>query len=86
MKKKIPHSIKHVRYHSVHRNNETSSLRQPSNNWRGDAIAFVAMKAFGERFGIPMNVNGAIMFAIAIFLGNLVVNYLQRAKWVKEDL
>ena len=50
------------------------------------AIAFAAVKLFGERFGIPMSMNGAIMFAIAIFLGNLFVNLLQRKNWIKEDM
>ena len=50
------------------------------------AIAFAAAKLFREKLGIPMSVNGAIMFAIAIFLGNLLVNFFVRMKWIEGDL
>ena len=50
------------------------------------AMAFAASKLFGEKFGITISVNGFVMLAIAVFLGNLLVNLAQRNKWVREDL
>ena len=50
------------------------------------AIAFAAAKLFGERFGINISMNGTVMLAAVVFLGNLLVNLLQRNKWIKEDL
>ena len=50
------------------------------------AIAFAAAKLFGERFGINISMNGAVMLAAVVYLGNLLVNLLQRNKWIKEDL
>ena len=49
-------------------------------------VAFVAMKVSRERVGIPMSMNGALMFALAVFLGNLPINYLQKAKYIQADL
>ena len=49
-------------------------------------VAFAAVKIFGERFGIAMSKNGIIMLALAKFLGNLFVNFLQKNIWIKEDL
>ena len=49
------------------------------------AIAFAAAKLFGERFGINISMNG-VMLAAVVFLGNLLVNLLQKSKWIKEDL
>ena len=50
------------------------------------AVAFAAMKIFGQRLGVPMSMNGAIMFDVAVFLGNVLINYLQRAKYISPDL
>ena len=49
-------------------------------------VGFVAIKIFGQHLGVPMSMNGVIMFAMAIFLGNLVVNWLQKEKYIQADI
>ena len=49
-------------------------------------VAFAAMKLMGERMGVLLSTRGMFMLALAIFLRNIFVNWLQKSKYISPDL